>query len=258
MQQILPQYLDIDALDEDDQRRIMACKSTPPEGAVERLLRRVFVHAIVTSSSDVHIEGHGDATSLQVQIFIRTPKKMQQICTFSGEAVDHFEVKMHSLTATPQGGSTGLAVSSRFSIQLPLQYASKYGLTCNSNFYDVDVRVEYIKTVDGFAFVARLQDQQRSPALDQLNLSFALLKTIKSCANEPSGLIITSGPTGSGKSTLMNALLRYLDNGQRSIVTIENPVEFKMRGNGPIKQIETKGTFGFAQGLRSTLRLILM
>jgi type II secretory ATPase GspE/PulE/Tfp pilus assembly ATPase PilB-like protein len=102
--------------------------------------------------------------------------------------------------------------------------------------------------------VARILDQQRTPTLDELNLSASLLHAIKSAAEEPSGLILASGPTGSGKTTLLNAVLGYLNDGQRSIVTIENPVEYRLAGSGPIKQLQTQGDFTFARALRSTLR----
>jgi type II secretory ATPase GspE/PulE/Tfp pilus assembly ATPase PilB-like protein len=63
-----------------------------------------------------------------------------------------------------------------------------------------------------------------------------------------------TGPTGSGKSTLLNAMIRYLINGQNAIVTIENPVEYRLRGPGPITQIPVRGEVTFAKALRSVLR----
>ena len=90
--------------------------------------------------------------------------------------------------------------------------------------------------------------------LHELGLLYSLLRAIKQAVNEPSGLILVSGPTGSGKTTLLNAVLGYLNNGQRSILTIENPVEFRLTGEGPIKQVQVQGDITFARALRAGLR----
>jgi type II secretory ATPase GspE/PulE/Tfp pilus assembly ATPase PilB-like protein len=86
-------------------------------------------------------------------------------------------------------------------------------------------------------------------------LSYTALRAVKRALQEPSGLILVSGPTGSGKTTTLAAFLQYLINGQRCIVTIENPVEYKLPTNGPVKQIEVKGEITFAKALRKALRL---
>ncbi len=154
------------------------------------------------------------------------------------------------------GGQLKYGEHTRFSMALPASYARKHGLMPQGGDapYAIDLRVEYIKTFDSFCFTCRLLDQQRTPGLDDLNLPSVLLRAIKEASNEPSGLILASGPTGSGKTTLLNAVLGYLNDGQRSIVTIENPVEFRLKGPGPIKQLQVQGDFTFARALRSTLR----
>ncbi len=254
IEQLLPEVMDVDHLTDREQREVMVVKHDAVLGPIERFIRRAFVWAIVTRSSDVHIEGRGDKNSPTVHVHIRSPKGMVNM-EYHGDHGRHFESKLFAVTGTPQGGSTGMTVSTRFSMALPATYARKHGLTPREdNPYAIDMRVEYIKTFDGFCFICRLLDQQRTPALDELNLSYTLLHAIKSAAEEPSGLILASGPTGSGKTTLLNAVLGYLNDGQRSIVTIENPVEVRLRGAGPIKQLQTQGEFTFARALRSTLR----
>jgi type II secretory ATPase GspE/PulE/Tfp pilus assembly ATPase PilB-like protein len=254
IERFLLEVADVDALSDREQREVMVVKHDSVHGPIERFLRRVFVSAIVTRSSDVHIEGRGDKNSPNVHIHIRSPKGMVNM-EYQGDHGRHFESKLFAVTGTPQGGSTGMTVSTRFSMALPSEYARKHGLSPREGSpYAVDMRVEYIKTFDGFAFICRLLDQQRTPALNDLNLSYALLHAIKLAAEEPSGLILASGPVGSGKTTLLNAVLGYLNDGQRSIVTIENPVELRLQGVGPIKQLQTQGEFTFARALRSTLR----
>ncbi len=241
---------DINDLSPAERDKIMVVKTTH----IEQFMRRLFVWAIVTRSSDVHIEGRGGERNPTVYLHVRTPKGMVNF-VYTGSHGEHFQEKMFSLTGTPQGGSTGAAISTRFSMELPAHYARKYGLNPKENApYAIDLRVEYARTFDGFSFVARLLDQQRAPTLHELNLPYALLDTLLKTLEEPSGLILTSGPTGSGKTTLLNAMLGHLNDGKRSIATIENPVEYRLHGEGPIKQFQVRGEFTFGRALRSILR----
>jgi type II secretory ATPase GspE/PulE/Tfp pilus assembly ATPase PilB-like protein len=80
------------------------------------------------------------------------------------------------------------------------------------------------------------------------------LDSIKAVLTEPSGLVLVTGPTGSGKSTLLNGMMQYLNDGQTSIVTIENPVEYYIEGE-LVKQIQVTPVLTFARALRSALRL---
>ncbi len=256
LDELLPEYRDVDALTDREQRAIMPVLADRRYGSIESFLRRVFVWAAVSCSSDVHIEGHGDRERPDVHIHVRTPKGIVNL-EYQGEYGKHFETKMFTLTNTPQGASTPQTMSMRFSMALPGHYARKHGLIPRDSdgAYEIDMRVEYCKTFDSFSFVARLLDQQRTPSLDGLNLSSMMLHQIRSAALEPSGLIIASGPTGSGKTTLLNAVLSFLNDDLRSITTIENPVEFRLRGKGPIKQLQVQGDLTFARALRALMRM---
>ena len=246
----------LDALTPKEKRDLMVVRDGFEEkDRVERLLRNLFVKAILTRSSDVHIGGHQDGESLKVVINVRTPGGMENQ-TYTGSAGQHFHAKLFNLTGTPLGGTVADAIATRFAMRLPAHLVRRYGMaTRGDEPYDVVVRVQYIKTYDGFAFGCRLLDQQRAPKLDELGLSYALLSTIRRAIEVPSGLILVSGPTGSGKTTILNAILGELNDGQRSIITNENPVEFNLRGDGPIKQIQIGGEITFARALRANLRL---
>ena len=251
----IPQVEDIDELTPQERAAVMIVREGNSDNApIEQMIRKLFMWAVIHQSSDIHIDGHDDRGEMWVNVSVRTPKGLVN-GRYRGANARHFEAKLFQLTATPQGGSTPDILSARFSLALPTTYAIKHGLAPKDHLpYAVDVRVQYTRLYDGFSFVCRLLDQQRTPALSDLGLSYALLRAIRKAVAEPSGLILVSGPTGSGKTTLLNAILGTLNNGTNSIVTIEDPVEFRLRGPGPIKQIQVHGDITFARALRATLR----
>lgn len=247
---------DIDSLSLQERRAIMIIRDGHAEEArVERFIRDVFVSAIVTRSSDIHISGRKDnKQNLAIHVSVRTPSGLINF-RYEDSSAGHFETKLFQLTATPQGGSTPDIISTRFSMELPAHYARAHELAPHLDEpYEVDVRVQYVKTYNGFSFVCRLLDQQRAPKLDELGLTYSLRRVLDRVILEPSGLILVSGPTGSGKTTLLNAILDQLNDGERCINTIENPVEFRLKGVGPINQIQVQGEITFARALRAILR----
>lgn len=251
---LFKQFDDVDGLSTTEQKAVMLVRTTGEHGPIERFMRRLFVSGIVSKASDIHIEGRGDRNDPEIYMHVRAKSGLENY-HYRGPDARHFETKMFQLCGVPQGGSTGVTASTRFSMALPAQYAERHGLVPKKlAAYEVDVRVEYVKTYDGFCFVSRLLDQQLKPGLKQLNLPNVLLDSLCGCAQEPSGLILVSGPTGSGKTTLLHAILDYLNNGKRSLATIENPVEYRLHGEGPIKQLQVEGEFTFARALRSILR----
>ncbi|WP_161955528.1 ATPase, T2SS/T4P/T4SS family, partial [Escherichia coli] len=137
--------------------------------------------------------------------------------------------KPFQVTNTPQGGSTPEMLDTRFKMVLPARFVRQYGLKPRSDRrgqdlpYRISIRVGYIRTFDGYTAVCRLLDQQRTPGLPDLGLSLSLLRALRRAMHEPSGLILVSGPTGSGKTTTLYAILQELIDGQNSVSTIENP-----------------------------------
>lgn len=255
----IPAVAGLDALTAEQRRAIMMVKEGSSEQApVEMTIRQLFIWAIVTQSSDVHISGRGHRESPDVFVNVRTPGGFENFrFRYDGAATGrHWESKMFQLTGTPQGGTTPEIASTRFELELPADFARTHGLRPfdGESRYMVDVRVEYTKTYNGFSFKCRLLDAQRAPKLHELQLSYALLRTILRALSEPSGLILVTGPTGSGKTTLLNAMLDWLNDGQKAIHTIENPVEIAIRGAGPITQVQIGGNITFKRALRSSLR----
>jgi type II secretory ATPase GspE/PulE/Tfp pilus assembly ATPase PilB-like protein len=251
----LPDYPELfgERLTEDERLALMPITSGVNRG-VESVLLRVFAFAVANKASDVHISGH-ELQGLNIHISVRTPVGMLNYCYDRDKNGKHFRAKLFELTNTPQGGSTPDLLSTRFSLRFPSWWAEQYGLrSLQGGAYDIDVRVEYARTFDGWKFTSRIINQQTAPSLDQLGLPYSLEAVIRRVICEPSGLVLATGPTGSGKSTLLNAMIRYLINGQNAVVTIENPVEYRLNGAGPITQIQVHGEVTFAKALRSVLR----
>lgn len=257
----LPHFDGFAGLDERERKAIMLVRQGSSEEApVEQLIRNLFVWAIVTRASDVHISSHGDSDHPSIHISVRAPNRMVNF-VYEGPAARHFESKLFQVTNTPQGGSTPEMLDTRFKMVLPARFVRQYGLKPRSDRrgqdlpYRISIRVGYIRTFDGYTAVCRLLDQQRTPGLPDLGLSLSLLRALRRAMHEPSGLILVSGPTGSGKTTTLYAILQELIDGQNSVSTIENPVEYELPQIGPVKQIEVKGDITFAKALRKVLRL---
>jgi len=118
----------------------------------------------------------------------------------------------------------------------------------------VDVRVSVLPTYFGEKACLRVLDKsQISLSLDSLGFHPDLLKRLKACAERPHGMILTTGPTGSGKTTTLYSILKQIDQPYKNLVTVEDPVEFELDG---VNQVSTKSEIGltFAKALRAILR----
>ncbi|MDP1853596.1 MAG: GspE/PulE family protein [Candidatus Omnitrophota bacterium] len=119
---------------------------------------------------------------------------------------------------------------------------------------EVDFRVSALPTIFGQKFVLRVLDRSNiTIGLERLGFSSKSLEIFREAINKPYGMILVTGPTGSGKSTTLYSVLSQLNTPQRNIITIEDPVEYQVEG---ITQIQVKSDIGltFASGLRSLLR----
>src|SRR5438477_417623 len=157
----IPSYAsEIQAFTPDENRKVMVVREGTSEDAlVEGKIRDIFVWAILSNASDVHISGHGDRQKPTIDIAVRTPRSIVNL-TYDGANGKHFEAKMFQLTATPQGGSTPDMLSTRFAIELPARFTRERGLQPKlaahgrERPYPVSLRVEYIRTYDGLPFVS--------------------------------------------------------------------------------------------------------
>lgn len=120
--------------------------------------------------------------------------------------------------------------------------------------YDLDLRVSIIPIADGEKVVLRLLASQMGQfSLSDLGMKEEDLKKVNSAINKSFGMILSTGPTGSGKTTSIYALLKILNTREKNITTIEDPIEYKIKGINQI-QVNAKTNLTFANGLRSVLR----
>jgi type IV pilus assembly protein PilB len=205
------------------------------EAPVIKLANLIIVQAIKDRASDIHLEPFEKSMRLRYRV--------------DGELLD----------ATPPPKQMQLALASRFKIMSSLDIAERRlpqdgRMRVKVSGKDYDLRVSVLPTVHGEKIVLRVLDKSNlSASLDKLGLDPDTFKQFKFAIDAPHGLILVTGPTGSGKTTTLYSALNELNSPQWNIVTVEDPVEFQIPG---INQVPTKKEIGltFANALRSILR----
>jgi type IV pilus assembly protein PilB len=205
------------------------------EAPVIKLANLILVQAIKDRASDIHIEPFEKGLRLRYRT--------------DGVLVD----------ATPPPKQMQLALASRFKIMSSLDIAERRlpqdgRMRIRVGGKDYDLRVSIMPTVHGEKIVLRVLDKTNlSASLDKLGLDPHTFEQVKAAVDAPHGLILVTGPTGSGKTTTLYSALNELNNPIFNIITVEDPVEFQIPG---INQVPVKKEIGltFANALRSILR----
>lgn len=199
------------------------------------LMAYIFGGGLKLEASDVHIEAEKEG----IMVRFRLDGLLQDAAEVPREAYKQLvsRIKLVSglkinITDKPQDG--------RFTIKLPEG--------------DVDVRVSTIPTVYGESIVMRLLVQHKKRiTIEDLGLRGRAYEQLKREVDRPNGMIITTGPTGSGKTTTLYAIMQVLNQPDVKIITLEDPVEYKMEGVNQ-SQIDKSHDYTFAKGLRSMMR----
>jgi type IV pilus assembly protein PilB len=205
------------------------------EAPVIKLANLIIVQAIKDRASDIHLEPFEKSMRLRYRI--------------DGVLID----------ATPPPKQMQLALASRFKIMSSLDIAERRlpqdgRIRVKVSGKDYDLRMSVLPTVHGEKIVLRVLDKSNLTAsIDKLGLDPDTFRQFKSAIDAPHGLILVTGPTGSGKTTTLYSALNELNNPIYNIITVEDPVEFQVPG---INQVPTKKEIGltFANALRSILR----
>lgn len=228
--------LTVTVLKEEEREAELSALTAGEEAPIISLVNLMILRAVKEKASDIHIESFGDET-LQVRYRI--------------------DGILHNVMSLPR--QLRLAVISRIKIMSDLDIAERRlpqdgRIQVNIGGRTINIRVSILPTVNGEGAVLRILDPTSILLeLNSLGFSQDILPKFTSLIKKPNGIILVTGPTGSGKSTTLYTTLNILNSTEKKIMTIEDPVEYRLKG---INQVQAKPKIGltFAAGLRSFLR----
>lgn len=202
---------------------------------VIRLVNMILFEALRRRASDIHI--HPMESRLVIRLRV------------DGMLTDAFSPPL----------SLAPAISSRLKVMTELDIANRHSpqdgqTTVRIGSKKVDIRLSVIPTIYGERIVLRLLDQSQTQlSLDALGMDKKLQEQLMDMVDRPNGMVLVTGPTGSGKTTTLYAALDHIDRGTRNVMTIEDPVEYRLEGISQM-QVNPKRGVTFATGLRALLR----
>ena len=210
-------------------------KTIVQDSPISRALSTVLEYAVKSRASDVHIEPLEKSLKIRCRIdgvlreVMQLPKSIEPALVSRIKILSNLKIDEHRI---PQDGQFTVRVSDK----------------------EVDLRIAISPVVWGEQVVIRLLDKAGNLFdLEQMGYAGRSLRAIRKGIQRPNGMVLTSGPTGSGKSTSLYALIKEIKTDAINIVTLEDPVEYKMDGVNQI-QVNTDVGLTFANGLRSILR----
>jgi type IV pilus assembly protein PilB len=210
-------------------------KTIVQDSPISRALSTILEYAVKSRASDVHIEPLENALKIRCRVdgvlreIMQLPKSIEPAIVSRIKILSNLKIDEHRV---PQDGQFAVKVANK----------------------EVDLRIAISPVVWGEQVVIRLLDKSdNSFDIEQMGYAGRALRMIRKGIKRPNGMILTSGPTGSGKTTSLYALIKEIKDDTVNIVTLEDPVEYKMPG---VNQIQVNGDVGltFATGLRSVLR----
>ena len=210
-------------------------KTIVQDSPISQALSKILEYAIKSRASDVHVEPMETGLKIRVRVdgvlreIMQLPKSIEPALVSRVKILSNLKIDEHRM---PQDG------------QFAVKIAGK----------EVDLRIAISPVVWGEQIVIRLLDKTgNSFDIEEMGYAGRALRVIRHGVKRPNGMVLTSGPTGSGKSTSLYALIKEIKDDSVNIVTLEDPVEYKMDGVNQI-QVNTDVGLTFANGLRSILR----
>ncbi|MCP3662591.1 MAG: type II secretion system ATPase GspE [Gammaproteobacteria bacterium] len=205
------------------------------EAPIIRLINALLAEAVKEEASDIHIEPYEDHLAVRLRIdgvlreVLQPQRALGPMLTSRIKVMAKLDIAEKRL---PQDGRISLRIGGRA----------------------VDVRVSTLPSSHGERVVLRLLDKQAGRLdLSHLGMQPPELKAISQLIHQPHGVILVTGPTGSGKTTSLYAALTQLNEQSRNILTVEDPIEYYINGIGQT-QVNTRVDMSFARGLRAILR----
>ncbi|MFB3802311.1 GspE/PulE family protein [Pseudomonas sp. K1(2024)] len=228
------EQVDLDGL-MSEMPRIEDLLESDDEAPVIRLINGLFGQALRLRASDIHIETFEQTLVVRLRVdghlreVLRPPRALSAMLVSRIKVMARLDI---AEKRQPQDGRISLRAAGR----------------------EVDVRVSTLPGIHGERVVMRVLDKQASLlALDNLGMPAAALHGLRTCLARPNGIVLSTGPTGSGKTTTLYASLNSLNDGSRNILTVEDPVEYAIAGIGQTA-INPRAGLTFASGLRAILR----
>jgi general secretion pathway protein E len=232
----------VDGLDEDFDLSQVAQELEPSDllesnddAPIIRFINAVLTEAIKENASDVHVETYENRLGVRFRIdgvlreVLQTRRALAPLIVSRIKVMSRLDIAEKRL---PQDGRISLKIAGRA----------------------VDVRVSTIPSGHGERVVLRLLDKQAGRLnLKSLGMDEKSMQSMDSLIHKPHGIILVTGPTGSGKTTTLYAALARINDNSRNIMTVEDPIEYLIDGIGQT-QVNTKVDMTFARGLRAILR----
>jgi general secretion pathway protein E len=224
--------LDLMATELDEPQDLLDANDEAP---IIRLVNQLIFQAVKDRASDIHIEPFERQLVVRFRIdgilydIVKPPKRFQPVIVSRVKIMAGLNIAEKRL---PQDGRIRTKIAGK----------------------DVDIRVSVIPTAFGERIVMRLLDRSATLLpLDDLGLAGQNLKTVQRLIHQSHGIILVTGPTGSGKTTTLYGALQKINSNEKNIITIEDPIEYQLAGVGQM-QVNPKIELTFANGLRSILR----
>src|SRR3989338_7002027 len=205
------------------------------EAPIAKIVSTILEYAVTSRASDIHIEPQEDRVRVRYRIDgilydrLSLPKTVQEAVLSRIKILSEMKIDEHR---TPQDGRFNFKVEDK----------------------EVDLRISVLPAAHGEKVVMRLLRKSGGiPTLDELGLGGTALRNLETNMLRPHGIIIVCGPTGSGKTTTLYAVLNKINSPRVNIVTLEDPVEYEIPG---VNQVQVNNAVGltFATGLRAFLR----
>jgi len=221
--------------EEVEQEESASIKTIVQDSPISRALSTILEYAVKSRASDIHIEPLESALKIRCRVdgvlreVMQLPKAIEPALVSRIKILSNLKIDEHRV---PQDGQFAVKVANK----------------------EVDLRIAISPVVWGEQVIIRLLDKSGTTFnLEEMGYTGRALRAIRKGIHRPNGMILTSGPTGSGKSTSLYALIQEIKDDTINIVTLEDPVEYKMQG---VNQIQVNAEVGltFATGLRSILR----
>jgi general secretion pathway protein E len=235
MEKIIEDMESIPEYQAEDEENVDHLRDMASEGPVIRLVNLIITRAIETRASDIHFEPFEDQFRVRYRIdgvlhdVESPPKRLQAAVVSRVKIMAKLNIAERRL---PQDGRIMLRVKGK----------------------EIDFRVSTVPTIHGESIVLRILDKS-SIVLDIEKLGFPkdTLVGFEELIRRPHGIILVTGPTGSGKTTTLYCVLEKINSPEKKIITVEDPVEYQLRG---VNQIQVKSSIGlnFANALRSIVR----